>query len=211
MSADTPPPPPPPQPVFFKLQRQRNSPIHHVQISSKKLQDKTSEPHYFQYMNNGQFEMTDDARIEYKALGDNRIASVNRPRVSISSRIRRSLVESPSSLTDDVHEALEICPNEKSGCGPFGLTKRYWIDAGAPMYRGAANDFDRCAYSAECAAGSVAKYISRNSADCTKDGRLSCADFGLIHKFKDKCADLSVLNSDYYRRFDKCLTKLALH
>lgn len=213
MSADTPPPPPPPQPIFFKLHRQR-SVAQLNRTTSPRFRDRSSETLYFRYTNNGAFDTSDEARIEYKALihpskPDKKdvvmaIRTID-PEKDARSFVGRSL---PPTNSQDL---LEICPNEKLGCGPFGLTKRYWIDAGAPMYRGAANDFDRCAYSAECAAGSVAKYISRNSADCTKDGRLSCADFGLIHKFKDKCADLSVLNSDYYRKFEKCLLKLGLH
>lgn len=219
ISADTPPPPPPPQPIlFFKLHRQRSvAQMNRTTSNRPRFRDRSHEPLYFRYTNNGAFDTSEEARIEYKALV-HPTKPIKSPVTLVSRAIDPNLSEEGKTLvrrslapTVNSQDLLEICPNEKQGCGPFGLTKRYWIDAGAPMYRGAANDFDRCAYSAECAAGSVAKYISRNSADCTKDGRLSCADFGLIHKFKDKCSDLEVLNSDYYRKYDKCLNRLGLH
>ena len=102
---------------------------------------------------------------------------------------------------------------EKSDYNPFSITKLHFLESmiNTFWYKGAAGDWERCAESIECSIEAVSKYVTRFSMDCTKDGRLSCADFGLIHRFKDKCADLNVLNTDYYRKFEKCLIKFGLH
>lgn len=104
------------------------------------------------------------------------------------------------------------CDSNK-GCGPFMISKLHFLEAmiNTFWYRGAALDWQRCGESIECSIETVSKFVTKFSMDCTKDGRLSCADFGLIHKFRNECADLNVLNTEYYRKFEKCLLKLSLH
>lgn len=66
-------------------------------------------------------------------------------------------------------------------------------------------DQERCAESIECSIQTVEKFVTKFSQDCTRDGRLTCADHGLIHRFKEKCTDLNSLNTDYYRKLERCL------
>ncbi|RWS12528.1 Destabilase-like protein [Dinothrombium tinctorium] len=97
------------------------------------------------------------------------------------------------------------CENDQSACGVYQIDKVYWAASGRYGYRGAANDFERCAKNKQCAGEIVRRYLSKHAFDCNRDGHLNCVDFVLIHKKGPKyCADKDIFENDYWYRFESC-------
>ncbi|KYM94116.1 Lysozyme 2, partial [Cyphomyrmex costatus] len=73
-------------------------------------------------------------------------------------------------------------------CGPFYITKQYWIDAGKPNLNGGQSDnndeaYKSCAKDAYCAARTVENYMAKFSRDCTGNGVIDCDDYVHLHRF----------------------------
>ncbi|XP_041981998.1 lysozyme-like isoform X2 [Aricia agestis] len=70
-------------------------------------------------------------------------------------------------------------------CGPFNLSKDYWLDAGQPTLLN--NDperkgaFEDCAKDYECAKTIVAGYLEKFVTDCNNDGVIDCLDHMMVN------------------------------
>ncbi|RWS30551.1 Destabilase-like protein [Leptotrombidium deliense] len=95
-------------------------------------------------------------------------------------------------------------------CGPFRITHNYWSKAGAPGSDPTNPfDFENCANNIHCAIQTVKSYLQKRTVDCNRDGRITCDDFALIHKFgANRCAQDSLLNTTFWRKYKTC-TKYA--
>lgn len=93
-------------------------------------------------------------------------------------------------------------------CGPFGITRDYWLDASSP-----GGSWFACTRSRDCSQTTIRNYMTRYATDCDSDGQLTCADIGLIHaRGADECR--AAVNdpvarrlSPFYDRFDACLAR----
>ncbi|XP_055372737.1 lysozyme-like [Condylostylus longicornis] len=71
-------------------------------------------------------------------------------------------------------------------CGPFRITKPYWIDGGNNTINGEAIDsptaFENCVTDYNCAVQTVQGYMANWGQDCNGDGVINCYDHGAIHQ-----------------------------
>ncbi|KYN27916.1 Lysozyme [Trachymyrmex cornetzi] len=95
-------------------------------------------------------------------------------------------------------------------CGPFYITKQYWIDAGRPYVNGGQSDNDNedtfrsCAKDAYCAARTVENYMAIFSRDCTGNGIINCDDYVRIHRLgASGCTN--TLHSVYENTYKLCI------
>jgi len=75
----------------------------------------------------------------------------------------------------------ESRPCKETGCGPFAMTKPYWIDAEKPTVAGLEPTFENCAKNYECSVQSMNNYMERFQKDCNNDGEIDCLDYLAIH------------------------------
>ncbi|XP_075211031.1 invertebrate-type lysozyme 3-like [Lycorma delicatula] len=79
-----------------------------------------------------------------------------------------------------------IC-DEDGSCGPFRITKPFWIDAGKPILRlddaERPEAFTRCAFDLTCAGKAVFEYMKKYKLDCNGDGEINCVDYARIHRY----------------------------
>lgn len=77
-------------------------------------------------------------------------------------------------------QALSDCNYEEkceiiddfSHCGPFHLTRKYWIE-GEKNGR----DFESCAFDLSCTNKTIQAYMKKHSLDCNNNGLLECGDY----------------------------------
>nr|XP_045609371.1 lysozyme-like isoform X3 [Procambarus clarkii] len=100
-------------------------------------------------------------------------------------------------------------------CGPFHMSREYWIDAGRPIIKGdlktSRDAFKNCALDLHCSATAVRNYFKRYafngriSPDCNGDGEVDCVDFAHIHKLGlNGCRRASFTETNFYKRFASC-------
>ncbi|XP_075236452.1 lysozyme 2-like [Lycorma delicatula] len=97
-------------------------------------------------------------------------------------------------------------------CGPFQLTKPFWLDAGKLTIASDNPDspeaFNHCASNPVCAAKTVYSYMKINKKDCNDDGDVDCIDISLIHKFGLEKTDCSQnLHPTFKNSLCSCLRK----
>ncbi|XP_069189561.1 lysozyme-like [Procambarus clarkii] len=73
-------------------------------------------------------------------------------------------------------------------CGPFLISKPYWIDAGKPVLNErddprAENAYNNCVHDYTCSVKTIRNYMSKYGKDCNDDGVIDCDDFARLHKF----------------------------
>ncbi|XP_011696004.1 PREDICTED: lysozyme-like [Wasmannia auropunctata] len=100
------------------------------------------------------------------------------------------------------------CSKWRGVCGPFDITRDYWIDAGRPTLNNEPysnmNAYDRCANDPYCAANVVQAFMAKFGRDCTGDGVVDCEDYLRIHRLgANGCS--GTLNINYENRFKLCL------
>ena len=97
-------------------------------------------------------------------------------------------------------------------CGPYQVSRRYWYEAGSPN-KNPDNpfDFEDCVNDIYCAIRTVKNYLKKNLRDCTKDQRITCEDFALIHKSgPNNCRKSWVRGTQFWQDFTKCADSLEL-
>jgi len=112
----------------------------------------------------------------------------------------------------------EIRGDGRSYCGPFGMSKPYWIDAGAPTLRPGEGQSDQafrdCANDLDCSFKATTQYVERfGNRDCNGDGRITCVDYTLINVMGGytSCAAEQVratLRGEIMTRYQRCATNL---
>ncbi|XP_011696023.1 PREDICTED: lysozyme-like [Wasmannia auropunctata] len=96
-------------------------------------------------------------------------------------------------------------------CGPFLITKQYWIDAGKiDLIRGEPSDNDdddsyrSCVNDVFCAGLTVQAYMSKFRRDCTGNGIIDCNDYVRLHRFGASGCTKS-LHKIYERMYKTCI------
>ncbi|XP_040172453.1 lysozyme-like [Anopheles arabiensis] len=96
----------------------------------------------------------------------------------------------------------------QSYCGPFSISRAYWMDAGRvvlpadePTRWGA---FEDCANDYDCATGIVTQYMEKYGTDCNGDGLVDCVDYTMLHvNGGPRCQ--GALGGTFASRFYQCL------
>ncbi|KAI4469595.1 destabilase-related [Holotrichia oblita] len=65
-------------------------------------------------------------------------------------------------------------------CGPYKISKSYYIDATKDTPLEGKQDFETCTNNLKCAKELVTNYMARYGQDCNDDGVTDCLDFGMI-------------------------------
>jgi len=92
-------------------------------------------------------------------------------------------------------------------CGPFRISKPYWVDAGR-VADGPDEDtaFETCAKDRTCAEQTIKGYMNKFAKNCNTDNVIDCEDFVRIHIFGPySCNDeAGVASNPKYRKFEAC-------
>lgn len=94
-------------------------------------------------------------------------------------------------------------------CGPFLISNAFYLDSELGKEANFASyTFESCTRDPFCAAAVIRKYMAKYPRDCDGDGRQTCTDYALVHKAgPDGCSNnQGALNSEYYKRFQACLS-----
>ncbi|XP_031343568.1 lysozyme 1-like isoform X2 [Photinus pyralis] len=113
-------------------------------------------------------------------------------------------------------QAATAC-NSKDGCrgetcGPFGISREYWIQSGRPTVNRLKPDdpesFLKCANDFYCSYFAIQKYMEKNTRDCNGDSKIDCDDFVAIHKLgRENCTQQ--LPESYAERYDYCQSVIS--
>ncbi|XP_069684588.1 lysozyme-like isoform X3 [Periplaneta americana] len=91
-------------------------------------------------------------------------------------------------------------------CGPFGISRGFWLDSGS-----LGNNWESCSLDLECAVKTVKRTFERYWKDCDGNGSVDCHDFARIHYMgaesctKEAPADFVV----FQRTMDTCLDEIG--
>ncbi|KAG7158299.1 Lysozyme 1-like [Homarus americanus] len=101
------------------------------------------------------------------------------------------------------------CP--RGYCGPFLISRAYWIDAGKPVFSNHAHNpdapgaFESCAADLACAADIVRAYMAKyGNQDCNGDGFVSCTDFVKIHKLGRNACGNHLQQGEFVSAYENC-------
>ncbi|XP_046406548.1 lysozyme 2-like [Ischnura elegans] len=96
----------------------------------------------------------------------------------------------------------------KGYCGPFYISRLYWIDADKPVLSqddperdGAYQD---CSFNYNCAKLIVERYMAKYGRDCNGDHITTCEDYALIHFNGGSKCNTPITGTGYYSRFSEC-------
>ncbi|KAB0798689.1 hypothetical protein PPYR_09682 [Photinus pyralis] len=96
---------------------------------------------------------------------------------------------------------------EGGACGPYRITKEYWIDAGNLTYNDHSpkehESYVKCAVNFYCSVQTIQNYMGTFKKDCNGDGKIDCDDFVAIHKLGPDNCDQELPES-YAERYDYC-------
>jgi len=100
------------------------------------------------------------------------------------------------------------CISGDSFCGPFLISKGFWVDAGqCVLENDNPNDpqaWRRCALDLVCAANTIRSYINRFGKDCNGDQLVTCEDYVMIHKNGGWNCGKSLSGSKFWGIFQTC-------
>ncbi|XP_012523214.2 lysozyme [Monomorium pharaonis] len=99
-------------------------------------------------------------------------------------------------------------------CGPFYITKAYWIDAGKPTKADDISNnnddenYSNCAQDVYCAGRTVQNYMVKFKQDCNGDGVINCDDYVRLHRYGvSGCTNQ--LHSVYESIYKLCIDNFA--
>merc|ERR1712141_183470 len=95
------------------------------------------------------------------------------------------------------------CVAGGSLCGPFLISRGFWIDGGR-CTEGGATDWKSCALDIKCAAKTLRSYYNALAQDCNGDGLVTCDDYAMMHKNGAYSCSNNVQNSDFWKIYSKC-------
>jgi len=95
-----------------------------------------------------------------------------------------------------------------SFCGPFLLSKPFWVDGGSCVLEGDSpgdpGAWRRCALDIICSANTIRSYINRFGKDCNGDALVTCEDYTMIHKNGGWNCGTSLVGSNFWNLFQTC-------
>merc|ERR1711874_36515 len=100
------------------------------------------------------------------------------------------------------------CISGGSFCGPFLLSKPFWVDGGSCVLEGDSptdqGAWRRCALDIICSANTIRSYINRFGKDCNGDALVTCEDYTMIHKNGGWNCGTSLVGSNFWNLFQTC-------
>ncbi|GJQ85132.1 hypothetical protein Trydic_g9077 [Trypoxylus dichotomus] len=96
-------------------------------------------------------------------------------------------------------------------CGPYKISRSYFIDAVKGTSLEGKIDFERCTNDIKCAQGLVTNYMVRYAQDCNGDGVTDCLDFGMISYNGGPDCRHSLNRTDYSLLYGNRLTGCTGH
>merc|ERR1711988_275865 len=100
------------------------------------------------------------------------------------------------------------CINGDSFCGPFLISRGFWIDAGqCVLDNDSPSDpqaWKRCALDLVCSANTIRSYINRFGKDCDGDQLVTCEDYVMIHKNGGWNCGKSLVGSKFWEVYQTC-------
>eukprot|EP00095_Tigriopus_kingsejongensis_P001285 maker-scaffold359_size197282-snap-gene-0.31 protein:Tk01285 transcript:maker-scaffold359_size197282-snap-gene-0.31-mRNA-1 annotation:"hypothetical protein DAPPUDRAFT_304988" len=101
------------------------------------------------------------------------------------------------------------CINGGDLCGPFLISRAFWIDAGqctlTPNENPNAREaFARCATDVGCASDILRSYFTRFLKDCNGDQLVTCEDYVMLHKNGGWNCGTNLEGSDYWNLYLEC-------
>lgn len=96
---------------------------------------------------------------------------------------------------------------EGGACGPYRITKEYWIDSGNLTYNDHSpkehESYVKCVTNFYCSVQTIQNYMKIFKKDCDRDGKILCDDFAAVHVLgASQCHKKWPKN--YKKRFDEC-------
>ncbi|CAH2092727.1 unnamed protein product [Euphydryas editha] len=77
-------------------------------------------------------------------------------------------------------------------CGPFYISRVYWVDAGKPTLPDDTSErreaYEDCARDYNCSLKIVESYMARFGKDCNGDGVTNCFDYMMINHYGAACS-----------------------
>nr|CAD7577349.1 unnamed protein product [Timema californicum] len=109
-------------------------------------------------------------------------------------------------------EAATECNNTfacvKGYCGPFYISKIYWIDAGRPVLDEddpeRTRAYEDCATDITCAARILEAYMVKYGRDCNGDSVTNCDDYARIHYHGGTKCESPLDENTFSRRYSRC-------
>ncbi|XP_067141404.1 lysozyme-like [Centruroides vittatus] len=97
-------------------------------------------------------------------------------------------------------------------CGPYDITKPYWIDGGRLRVDDDDDDdddedksFEKCSVNKDCADKTIRRYMNRYKTDCNSNGNFDCSDVYKIHKIGfTGCVKTDIETTEKWLRFLEC-------
>uniref|UniRef100_T1JAY4 lysozyme n=1 Tax=Strigamia maritima TaxID=126957 RepID=T1JAY4_STRMM len=105
----------------------------------------------------------------------------------------------------------EVSGCEGGFCGPYKISREYWIDAGRPGFyvAGDPRAFTACGVNKTCAERTIQNYMNLFRRDCNTDGRIDCWDFARIHLAGPaNCHANWVERTPFWEKFVECQEEL---
>merc|ERR1711913_56310 len=100
------------------------------------------------------------------------------------------------------------CINGDSFCGPFLISRGFWIDADqCVLDNDNPNDpqaWKRCALDLVCSANTIRSYVNRFGKDCDGDQLVTCEDYVMIHKNGGWNCGKSLVGSKFWEVYQTC-------
>ncbi|XP_067124132.1 invertebrate-type lysozyme 6-like [Centruroides vittatus] len=97
--------------------------------------------------------------------------------------------------------------NDITYCGPYYISKIYWIEAGQPgfVYENDDESYRKCTQNKTCADQTIRSYMHSYGTDCNGNGIIDCADLFRIHRRgKTGCREKSIEKESYWLFFLEC-------
>nr|CAD7458736.1 unnamed protein product [Timema tahoe] len=109
-------------------------------------------------------------------------------------------------------EAATECNNTfaciKGYCGPFYISKVYWIEAGRPVLDEddpeRTRAYEDCATDITCAARILEAYMVKYGRDCNGDNVTNCDDYARIHYHGGTKCESPLDENTFSRRYSRC-------
>lgn len=100
------------------------------------------------------------------------------------------------------------CIHNGALCGPFLISRAFWVDAGQCVQPGDspsdAQAFVRCATDLKCASRIIRSYIAAFAKDCNGDQLVTCDDYVMLHKNGGWNCGRSLAGSEFWNIYSEC-------
>merc|ERR1712062_811570 len=93
-------------------------------------------------------------------------------------------------------------------CGPFLISKGFWIDSGRCVLEGDDPNSDqsllRCTNDLKCSSRIVRSHSNAFAQDCNGDGLVTCDDYAMMHRNGGYECSNPLAGTDYWQIYEEC-------